>query len=118
VTLQPAFNAVFDILADDKVLLAHFAKLNLEYSELINNLLTNRRVVLVVEEHQEYGGLLTQLLHYCNKYSLSSSNIRSISLGRGFIRHYGSQLDHFQNFGITPESIADELRRAPNVARD
>jgi len=118
VTLQPALAAVTDILSDDEVLLAHFTKLNLEYSELIDNLMTNRRVVLVVEEHQEYGGLLTQLLHYCHKHSLSSSAIRSISLGRGFIRHYGTQLDHFQNFGITPESIADELRSVPNVARD
>jgi transketolase len=111
VALQPSLLAVMNLLNDDDVLLVHFTKVNLEFSDLLNSILDNKETVLVVEEHQSLGGLLTQILHYCHEYRLSSETIRSISLGKAFVRNYGSQADHFKTFGITPENIANELMR-------
>jgi transketolase len=111
VALQPSLSAVRDFLKDNNVLLVHLTKVNLEISELLNSILNNKETVLVVEEHQLFGGLLTQILHYCHEQKLSSGKIRSISLGKAFVRNYGSQADHFKTFGITPENIANELMR-------
>lgn len=65
--------------------------------------------MLVVEEHQEYGGLFTKLLHLYSKYGQDISALKSISLGSGYIRRYGSQKDHLEQRGITPENISREL---------
>lgn len=115
VTLQPALSAVKNILINEDVLLVHLAKVNLEFSEHLNSILLNKKSILVVEEHQSLGGLLTQILHYCYDNRISPNMIRSISLGKSFVRNYGSQVDHFKTFGITPENIAKELMRKIDV---
>ena len=110
VAVQPALAAVRPLILENKVLLVHVPKLNLEYSSLLNRILLNKERILIIEEHQEIGGLLTQILHYCQIHDILTPKFQHISLGRNFVRGYGSQADHFHKFGITTSNILDQLK--------
>ena len=109
VSVQPVLEAMDLIDNKSSVLIVHVTKLNLRGSKDLFQALNNKLRILVVEEHQSLGGLLTQVLHFNFEHSLGINNIKSISLGEKFVRKYGSQIDHFKNFGITPENIAREV---------
>lgn len=108
VCLQPTLESLKFIPKNNVPLVVHIAKLNSLSPNLIE-MFRHKKRVLVVEEHQEQGGLFTKLLHLYCSYGLDASILRSISLGFGFIRKYGSQIDHFKDKGITPENISREL---------
>jgi transketolase len=108
VSLQPAYHAVRTYPSEESPLLIHCAKVNIQQSSL-RDLLHDKEQILIVEEHQSIGGLLTQVLHYCQKYNIQTKQIRHISLGNQFIRKYGSQSDHLSSFGITTENIRREV---------
>ena len=108
VTLQPVIEAL-EYLKTEKPLIVHFPKVNLSMGDELVSVIKDKASILIVEEHQSYGGLLTQFLHFSFRHSLPTSNIRSLSLGDEFIRKYGSQSEHFRNFGITPERIAEQV---------
>lgn len=109
VLAQAAYKAVNELLIGEDVLLIHITQLNIDLSHFLQGALHNKKKILVVEEHQDRGGLLTQILHFCFRLNLSISNLKHLSLGFGFIRHYGSQSDHLSKFNLTPEMIAKEL---------
>jgi transketolase len=110
VSLQIALEAQKQLLNKGvNIAVIHFTKLNLTAFEGLYELLSNVERICVVEEHQERGGLMTQVLHYLLKYEVRTNKIRHISLGSEFIRKYGSQLDHLKNFGISPENIISQL---------
>lgn len=111
VTVQPAFHAIKNSNFASEVLLIHIMKLNLDNSNDLKLVLQNKDRILILEEHQKNGGLLSQILHYCFDQSISISNISSISLGQNFVRKYGSQTDHFKYFGMTSEHILEEVMR-------
>lgn len=110
VTVQPALTATKPLILENEVLLVHLPKLNLEYSNLLNRILVDKERILVIEEHQQIGGLLTQILHYCQIHNILTPKFEHISLGRNFVRGYGSQADHFREFGITTSNILDQLK--------
>jgi len=108
VCLQPILESLKLIPKENIPLIVHITKLN-SFSPNLIKLLQRKKRVLVIEEHQEQGGLFTKLLHFYCSYGLDASTLKSISLGFGYIRRYGSQIDHFKHNGITPENISREL---------
>jgi transketolase len=91
------------------VLVLHFPKLNDSSFVGLNDFIKDKERIVVVEEHQERGGLLTQILHYSFNMKMNTKEISHISLGNEFIRKYGSQSDHLSNFGISVTNIVDLL---------
>lgn len=110
VTVQLALEATAELIDKHEVLLCHLPKLNLESSMFLNAVLKNRERVLVIEEHQQIGGLLTQILHYCQFHKILTPQFKHISLGKHFVRRYGSQSDHFREYGITTSNILAQLK--------
>jgi len=110
VAVQPALTAAKPLILENEVLLVHVPKLNLDYASLLDRILLDKERILVIEEHQEIGGLLTQILHYCQTHNIITPKFQHISLGRNFVRGYGSQADHFHKFGITTSKILDDLK--------
>lgn len=110
VVLQGAISVFESGLVND-LLIVHIPRLKLQDSEDLALILRNKKKILVVEEHQRLGGLFTQLLHYCFDHSISTESLSHISLGNEFVRKYGSQADHFENFGITKEKILEEITK-------
>ena len=110
-TLQNTLEAYDDCSIQNQIEIIHLVKVNIEKSTELISHFKNKKHILVVEEHQEYGGIFTQLLHVLNKNNLVNCRIDAINLGKSFIRHYGSQSDHFANFGMDTRSIKDRLER-------
>ena len=108
VGVQPAISAIRNLFDESSSLFIHALRLNYFSAEFVE-ILSNKERVVVVEEHQSYGGLYTKLLHFCHQNNIDSRSIVSISLGNEFVRRYGSQSDHFAAYGITAERIMEEL---------
>lgn len=115
VVLQPALEAVDKFLKEINPLVIHIPCLNISENPTLEMALRGKSRVLVIEEHLERGGLLTQILHYSLKRKIPTEALQSISLGTEYIRRYGSQQDHFVHFRITPENIANCLLGDSNV---
>jgi transketolase len=110
VTLQESLKAQILLEAQGiDVLVIHFPKLNLEAFSELRQFTDGKSTILVVEEHQARGGLLTQFLHTGFKSAFTVKELKHISLESSFIRKYGSQSDHLKNFGFTAENIANQL---------
>ncbi len=110
VSLQAALEAQSILSSQgNNGLVIHFPKLNKSAFEGLEKLLQKADRILVVEEHQQRGGLMTQILHFAHEQGVSTLGMRHISLGTSFIRKYGSQQDHQTNFGISASSIINEL---------
>lgn len=90
-------------------LVIHFTRLNKSGFVGLGEFLGKAKKAVIVEEHQERGGLMTQVLHYAHKHGISTLGMKHISLGDGFIRKYGSQADHLSHFGISPIKIKATL---------
>lgn len=91
--------------------LIHLPSVNVRKSEELLLALRNKARILVIEEHQEYGGLLTQILHLLQFGKVNNCEIESISLGDKFIRKYGSQADHLNYFNISKVHILERLEQ-------
>lgn len=112
IALQPAFHAVLSGKFKSKITLIHIPHLNIMQDYDLYLLLKQKKSILIVEEHQKIGGLLTQVLHFLNDFNLKSCTVSSINLGHGFIRKYGSQDDHLKEFGITSQNIVERILNA------
>lgn len=109
VTTQICIDAMNMVDVKDKPLLIHILKLNLNKNFELLNLLVKKKRIIVVEEHQRRGGLLTEILHFKMENSDLDFETIVFSLGDHFLRNYGSQIEHFENHGITAKKIAEKL---------
>lgn len=109
VLTQVAVEAMETPKIDGKFLVIHLPKLNFLEDPILCELLRSRDKVLVMEEHQPVGGLLTQTLHYAHKFNIDVRNFDTISLSDKFIRSYGNQSDHFNKWGMTVGAILKKL---------
>lgn len=109
VTLQNCLFAYKKFLRNDDLELLHLTKVNFRHSTELLKHLRSKAQILVVEEHQEYGGIYTQLLHLLSSNALLNCKVVGVNLGNEFIRNYGTQNDHFKNSKITPDDIIDGL---------
>ena len=92
-----------------KPFVVHLPRLNLLKETHLHELIKNRKKVIVLEEHQPMGGLFSQILHYLHENQIDSRNFDTISLPDKFIRNYGNQNDHFNNWGITVDKISKKM---------
>ena len=109
IAVQPCLDAINTIESKSRPSLIHLLKLNLKGNRELAERLTKAEKVLVVEEHQERGGLLTELLHFKLDHKYLDFDIHTISLGTEFIRKYGSQNDHLVQYGISVDKIKSKL---------
>lgn len=109
IALQNCLRA-YEMIANSKDLeLIHVTKVNFRKSEELLSHLTSKTHILVVEEHQEYGGVYTQLLHLLGTNKRLNCTLDSINLGNSFLRRYGSQNDHLAAAHIVPDGILSRL---------
>jgi len=87
----------------------HLPRLNLLKETQLHELIRDRKKVIVLEEHQPTGGLFSQILHYLHENHIDSRNFDAISLPDKFIRNYGNQNDHFNNWGITADIVSKKM---------
>jgi transketolase len=109
ITLQICKSVYESFPLQTNLQIIHLPKLNVRKSQELLETLRNKARVVVIEEHQEYGGLLTQILHLLHFGKYYNCETESISLGNNFIRKYGSQVDHLNFFNITKEKITERL---------
>ena len=111
IATHACLDAIDELQDKIDILLIHVSNLNFRENLQLAEVLKMNKKLLIVEEHQHFGGLLTQVLHYCQNHEISTKKIKSISLGKSFIRKYGSQSDHLDYFGINSENIVKEISR-------
>jgi len=105
ITTHVALEFVNKISTQHKPLLVHLTNLNIsEFVELVS-LMSNKKKILIIEEHQTFGGLLTQFLHFAHSRKLRIDNISSLSLPFKFIHNYGSQKEHLEHWGLSVARI-------------
>lgn len=102
---QLAVEAMEFIQESFEYLVIHLPRLNNLMNTNLIDLLTNRKKIIVLEEHQKFGGLFTQILHFLNEHNIDSRIVSSVALPNKFIRYYGSQNDHFNHWGMTVNNI-------------
>jgi transketolase len=107
VALQVCLESQKVLGGDSNVLVLHTPHLNIQDFQDLKSVLSQKAKLIVVEEHQEIGGLLTQVMHYLNKNRLGVPHITSVCLGSSFIRRYGNQRDHFEEFGLTVQYLTE-----------
>ncbi len=107
VALQVCLESQKILGGESEVLVIHMPHLNIQEFQDLKSVLSQKKRIIVVEEHQEIGGLLTQVMHYLNRNRLGLLHITSVSLGNDFIRKYGSQRDHFEAFGLTVQYLTE-----------
>jgi transketolase len=75
-------------------------------------LLPSVEAVVTVEEHTRIGGLGSAVLEFTNdNMAAQSQKITRIGIPDHFAKQYGSQESLIKHFGITPEAIADGIRK-------
>lgn len=109
VVTQIAVEAMKCLSAPIKPLVVHLPKLNLLGETSLFEIMKERKKIIVMEEHQPIGGLFSQILHYLHGNNIDARNLDTISLPDKFIRNYGSQNDHFNNWGLTIEAIVEKM---------
>jgi len=107
ITTHIALEFVNKISTQLKPLLVHLTNLNIcEYAEF-GSLMLNKKKILIIEEHQTFGGLLTQFLHFAHSRKIRIDNISNLSLPFQFIHNYGSQKEHFDYWGLSVRRIKE-----------
>ena len=109
VTVQSCLQAFQKIVSSKDLELIHVTKVNFRNSEELRSHLISKTHILVVEEHQEYGGVYTQLLHLLAATKRLDCKIESINLGNTFLRRYGSQNDHLVAAQMVSDGILSRL---------
>ena len=75
---------------------------------LIRSSVEKTKRVLVVEEHNRFGGLANDIL--CNLYDIRDLQYSSISI-KSFIHDYGTYEEHCLNLGLSVEGIVNAVER-------
>jgi transketolase len=109
VLTQMAIDAMNSLSSPIKPFVVHLLKLNFLGETSLLEIIKGRKKIIVIEEHQPIGGLFSQILHYFHANRIDARNLDSISLPNKFIRNYGNQNDHFNNWGLTIEVIVEKL---------
>ena len=109
VLTQIAIEAMNYLSAPIKPFVVHLPKLNSLGDTNLYEIIKGRKKIIVMEEHQPIGGLFSQILHYLHSNNIDARNLDTISLPGKFIRNYGNQNDHFNNWGITVGGIVEKM---------
>jgi transketolase len=75
---------------------------------LIRSSVEKTKRVLVVEEHNRFGGLANDIL--CNLYDIRDLQYSSIAI-KSFIHDYGTYEEHCLNLGLSVEGIVNAVQR-------
>ena len=67
----------------------------------------NYRVWVVAEEHQEFGGLLSRVLHSIRPYF--HPNIKHLHLDSSSLHHFGNQIDHLCKANLDRQGIQSKI---------
>ena len=63
---------------------------------------------VIAEEHQEFGGLFSRVLHsICPHFH---SNMRHLHLDASYIHHFGSQIDHLRKGNLNREEMLIQIK--------
>jgi transketolase len=92
-----------------KPFVVHLPRLNLLGETSLLEIIKEKKKIIVMEEHQPIGGLFSQILHYFHGNNIDARNLDTISLPGTFIRNYGNQNDHLNNWGITINAIVEKM---------
>ena len=109
VVTQIAVEAMKCLSSPIKPFVVHLPKLNLLEETSLFEIIKEKKKIIVMEEHQPIGGLFSQILHYLHGNNIDARNLDTISLPDKFIRNYGNQNDHLNNWGFTIEAIVEKM---------